>query len=187
MKSAARSLQAMTLRFVDREGEPSVVLQSSALEVIHRHRQRRVWQREAGGQLFARFEGAHTVVEVATAPSRRDLRTRFGFRPHQPTQKAEIRSFYEQGLHFVGDWHSHPETLPEASFTDLASVRECFQQSRHDLKALLLVVAGKREGAAGLWVGLVTRHTVRRLHPEQTIHAPTEDISASDTSDETGL
>jgi integrative and conjugative element protein (TIGR02256 family) len=175
----------MTLRFVDRDGGPSVLLQSSALTVIDRYRQRRLWQREAGGQLFARFEGAHTLVEVATAPSRRDLRSRFGFRPHQPTQKAEIRSFYERGLHFVGDWHSHPETLPEPSFTDLASVRECFQQSRHDLKALLLVVAGRRAGSAGLWVGLVTRQTVRRLNPEQTIHAPIHKNSASDTTNET--
>ena len=89
------------------------------------------------------------------------------------------------GLHFVGDWHSHPENLPEPSFTDLASVRECFQQSLHDLKALLLVVVGRRAGSAGLWVGLVTRHTVRRLHPEQTINAPIHANSAGDTTKET--
>jgi integrative and conjugative element protein (TIGR02256 family) len=157
----------MNLRFVDRVGGPSVVLQTTALDTIDRYRQRRLWQREAGGQLFARFDGAHTLVEVATAPSRRDLRTRFGFRPHQPSQKAEIRGYYDNGLHFVGDWHSHPQHPPEPSYTDLASVRDCFQQSRHDLRALLLIVSGRHAGPTGLWVGLVTRQNIRRLHAEE--------------------
>jgi integrative and conjugative element protein (TIGR02256 family) len=176
----------MTLRFVEVHGGPSVVFESDALKSFGRFRQRRLWQREGGGQLFARFDGVHSHVEVATTPSRKDSRSRFGFTPDRPTQRAQIREFYERGLHFVGDWHSHPEQSPEPSAVDLMSVRECFQQSRHDLKSLLLVIVGKRAWPDGLWVGLVSRHAVRRLRvqsvdsqarsslPSVGIHSETE-------------
>jgi integrative and conjugative element protein (TIGR02256 family) len=154
----------MKFQLTDQPHGPSVSLSEGVLDVLDRYRQRSAWKKESGGQLFARFAGVNTLVIEASIPNRLDIRSRFGFVPHQSTQNAQIRRQFAKGLHFVGDWHSHPEETPTPSPTDIRSMRECLIRSQHDLKALLLVIVGNRLGAEGLWVGLVSRTHVRRLH-----------------------
>lgn len=144
-------------------GGPVVALESNVLDIFDRFRQHRPWRREAGGQLFAQITGPHLIVKEATTPSQLDRRSRHSFQPHRPTEQWQIKQNFHRGLHFVGDWHTHPQLRPEPSVTDLQSVRDCLQRSRHDLKSLLLVVVGQRRDAGDLWVGIIGQRTVNKL------------------------
>lgn len=156
-----------------------IVLQDEVLAVFNRFRQRRRWQAEAGGQLFARFEGATTVVVEATPPSRFDLRRRMSFEPHRAAQQRQIHERFRRGLHFVGDWHSHPELDPTPSSLDVTSMKECLRRSRHDLKGLLLIIVGARCDVDNLWVGIVTMSdTVRLMNTKSHLTASTEQIAS---------
>ena len=130
--------------------EQMLIFGDSVIEHFRRYRQLRWWHREAGGQLFARFVGPQVLIERATGPRRTDLRTRWSYVPDRRAEQREIDELHEQGLHFVGDWHSHPERRPRPSTPDHRSIAECVCRSTHNLNGFILVVVGQLEFPDGL-------------------------------------
>lgn len=141
------------------------IFSTSCLDVLWSKRQRTFLAKEIGGQLFARFEEGAIVVEVATVTSGRSRRARFGFLPDREAERRDIERLFKDGLHYVGDWHSHPEPCPSPSGTDLEKMRDIFNQSKHQLHAMLMVIVGQTKFPAGLFVGAVTAAAVESLHP----------------------
>lgn len=129
-----------------------VVVADAVVEHLRGHRQLRWYRREAGGQLFARFSGQAICIVEATGPRRSDRRTRTSYVPDREAELREISIRHARGLHFVGDWHTHPEIYPAPSLDDEASVVDCYRESSHTLNAFLLVIVGKAEPPAGLYV-----------------------------------
>lgn len=146
-------------------GRQRIVLGEAVLAHLDRHRQSRPGDTEAGGQLFARFVGNNVLVDVATGPRPTDGRGRFRFLPNRPAERREIGRMHRAGLHYVGDWHTHPETHPTPSGTDIRSMTDMFRRSRHDLAAFVMVIVGTAMPPAGLFVGLATAADVIRLEP----------------------
>lgn len=128
------------------------------------NRQRSVMAKEIGGQLFARFVGEEIVVEVATITSGRSKRTRFGFWPDRKAERDDIEQLFKDGLHYIGDWHTHPEPHPSPSGLDQRKMLDIFKQSRHQLDAMLMVIVGQEEPPDGLFVGAVTASGIDLLH-----------------------
>src|SRR6267378_3125357 len=99
---------------IDGSGQ-RLVFSPAVLEHFAKYRQLRSWQREAGGQIFARLTLPDIYIEEATGPRRSDCRTRTTYRPNRRAEQREIAGRHGQGLHFIGDWHTHPEALPVPS------------------------------------------------------------------------
>lgn len=129
------------------------------------HRQVRVWHREAGGQLFARIEGSRIIVAEATGPRPGDRRTRTSYLPDRAAERIEIEERFPTGLHFVGDWHTHPEQTPRPSARDIESIGESVSRSGHNLNGFILVVVGKSQAPDGLCVLLHDGRSSRTLKP----------------------
>lgn len=128
-------------------------LAPAVLRHLGAHKQQRRLSCEAGGQLFARLDGSGRVrVVEATGPRRSDRRSIFGFEPDRRAERHEIAMRYEQGLHFVGDWHTHPQRIPAPSGRDERSMQEMVLQSAHDLPGFFMVIVGQAEFPAGLYV-----------------------------------
>ena len=106
------------------------------------HRQTHWWHREAGGQLFARFELPDIIVVEATGPRRSDHRTRYSYYPNRRAEQREIVERHRSGLHFIGDWHTHPVDVPTPSNDDVDSMVELVTRSKHALNAFVLVIIG---------------------------------------------
>ena len=51
---------------------------------------------------------------------------------------------HAKGLHFVGDWHTHPEAVPTPSSSDIRTIKEAVAKSRHHLHGFLDGRRGKR-------------------------------------------
>jgi integrative and conjugative element protein (TIGR02256 family) len=132
-----------------------LILADPVLEHFVQHRQR-FYQREAGGQLFSRLCEGQLLIERATGPRRSDRRTRFSFVPDRPEEQVEILALHEQGLHYVGDWHTHPQRAPRPSAEDLRSIGDCFRRSQHKLDAFVLIIVGQLDPPAGLHVSVNT-------------------------------
>lgn len=120
----------------------SLIFGKVVLRHFERHRQTHLWHREAGGQLFARLDATHIMIEKATGPRRTDHRTRNSYIPNRRAEQAEICEQHSAGLHYVGDWHTHPELDPRPSQQDLASMGNCFMKSKHALNGFVLVIVG---------------------------------------------
>lgn len=126
------------------------------LEVFQKNRQTRSWSREAGGQLFCRFVGATVFIERATNPGGEDKRNRYSFWPSRKKEQREIDDLFACGQHYIGDWHTHPQTAAMPSSEDIRKIRSIFGESEHILKFMVLVIVGQKSDELGLCVGVVT-------------------------------
>ncbi|WP_189475716.1 Mov34/MPN/PAD-1 family protein [Halioglobus pacificus] len=133
----------------------TVELSKGVLDHLAKNRQLRVKDKEAGGQLFARLfrSNKHWLVEMATGPHRRDLRTRFGFRPNRKKEQQDIDAAFNDGLHFVGDWHTHPEPFPRPSNQDKHTMSDIFDKSDHQLRGFLMIILGNGD-LEDLWISI---------------------------------
>jgi len=124
------------------------------LKHLQKYQQKRANALEAGGQLLARLSLEEVVIEKATGPRPSDFRARALYVPDRLTEQLEIDHSHKKGLHYVGDWHTHPETRPLPSGSDRESIRESFIRSTHSLRGFLLVIVGTAEFPLGLYVAL---------------------------------
>lgn len=131
----------MTLYLIGTSGQ-KLLFTPKVLTYFQRHQQRRLFQREAGGQLFATFANNEITIVEATGPRRTDRRSRYSYIPDRTEEQREIVERHTLGLHFVGDWHTHPERDGRPSSTDLSSISETVRKSRHSLNGFVLVVVG---------------------------------------------
>ena len=139
--------------------EKHIILTNEVLEHFSRYRQIGMNSKETGGQLFAKLEEKRIIVEKATGPRTIDKRGRFHFIPTRKAEQREINNMFSYGLHYVGDWHTHPEKRPSPSRTDISSMSECFQKSKHELDAFILIIVGQDNPPGGIWLSL---HEARR-------------------------
>lgn len=137
-------------------GSSSQVLQFNENILAHfrRNQQSRFWHREAGGQLFAQIaDGLISVVE-ATGPRSTDKRSRTNYVPDRWAEQREIDERFPWGLHFIGDWHTHPEDRPQPSPIDINSTGDGVRRSRHSLHGFVLVIVGRNDFPDGLFVAI---------------------------------
>ena len=128
--------------------EPAVVRH------LTENRQKKPNAPEVGGQLFGSFEKFCVRVSLASGPREADKKSRFSFFPSRRKENTEIKDRFRDGLHYVGDWHTHPEPYPTPSRIDLRSMEDCFQNSRHSLSHFVMIIVGQANLPAGLWVSL---------------------------------
>jgi len=153
----------MTLKYSNRPGGAGIILSEPVISTLLKYQQLTPSDKEAGGQLFGKFDGCDTFIVEATEPKVLDKRSRYGFKPNRFLQRLEISKKRREGLHFVGDWHSHPEKRPSHSGIDLQSMIDCYHQSRHELHNFLMIIIGTDKPPEGLLVCLVNDRSHQEL------------------------
>lgn len=131
-----------------------MTFEKSVLDHFDKWRQLTPGMSEAGGQLFGAVEEKCIKLILATGPRRSDRRGRFFFIADRLAERREIGSLHKSGLHYFGDWHTHPQAVPTPSGTDLASMADLFARSKHELNAFLMVIVGTSGFPDGLHVSL---------------------------------
>lgn len=140
-----------------------VMLQHSAFAHIKTSVQNQKSNREVGGQLFGTIRGEHIFICRATGPYSSDVQNRFSFMPSRTRERRDIHRYFKIGLHFFGDWHSHPQEYPKPSSIDLDNIKECFRQSSHDHSSFLLLIVGTDCDPSKLWLSQHNSDSYRRL------------------------
>jgi integrative and conjugative element protein (TIGR02256 family) len=148
-------------------------IESQALATIERFRQVGSSSPEAGGMLLANIEPGLVRVVCATEPAQRDKRGRFSFMPALGPQQRTIDRQFKSGLHFIGEWHTHPEACPRPSSVDLRSMSECFLLSKHQLAGLVMIILGTERTMDGVWISIHTHDNYHRLVPSGPITGTT--------------
>ena len=118
-------------------------------------RQKTFYDKEAGGQLFVRKSRKDLYLELATGPRPSDKRSRTSYIPDMKESQREINEQYERGLHFIGNWHTHPENKPSPSGIDVDTMKQCFCTAKQELLVgLILIIVGKNDFPEGLHVSV---------------------------------
>jgi len=68
--------------------------------------------------------------------------SRTHYTPDRQAERKEIRERFALGLHYVGDWHTHPERMATPSPIDRFTISDCSRRSTHKLAGFLLIVVG---------------------------------------------
>lgn len=142
-----------------------VLLTDNILDHISAHRQKKLWAKEAGGQLFGRFWNGAFIVHVATGPRPADRRSRWSFQPDPTADQQEVNKMHAVGLHYLGTWHTHPQRRPMPSKRDVSTMEHTFSNATHELSGFLMLVVGTDDPPNGLYLGMVTRGGTTVLLP----------------------
>ena len=140
----------------------TLTLSAACVETFEAHRQKTRFHKETGGQLFARFFDSSLVVERATVV--RGARGRHSFLPNRRDEQAEIEALFQEQLHYVGDWHTHPEACPTPSGADHTKMLGIFRQSQHQLQFMLMAIVGLKPFPTGLFFATVSSTGISQLH-----------------------
>lgn len=119
-----------------------VTVKAAAFERLLSLRQLGWRSSEAGGQLFGHVTGDRWTIAEATGLRKGDIRSLMSFLPNRSAEQKEIDDYYERGLHFLGDWHTHRQSTPVPSSTDVGSMQDMAHQSLQELPCFLLVIVG---------------------------------------------
>ena len=126
----------------------------SSWQVLDRHAQRRRGMKESVGQLFTRdLTSARVIVDVATAltpTSSAWAKVRFNTK----AAMAERQKMFEEGLHCIGLWHTHPEPEPQPSPEDRVLAREHALAAKPQLSGFVFAIVGNsaKSSALRVWV-----------------------------------
>lgn len=61
---------------------------------------------------------------------------------------------FQQGLHAIGIWHSHPEAYPKPSRTDLELAADYANAAKSQVAGVVFIIVGKAQSHGGLLVGV---------------------------------
>lgn len=113
-------------------------------------------KREAGGVMLGRFivGSDDVVVDKITVPMPGDRQGRFSFfRSYKLHQSVITQEWEASGgtCNYLGEWHTHPQPIPEPSFVDIACWRKKLMFDRFDGNCLYFVIVGTER--LNVWQG----------------------------------
>ncbi|MER9491565.1 Mov34/MPN/PAD-1 family protein [Mesorhizobium sp. M0320] len=123
-------------------------------------------QVETGGILIGRYlTDGHTVVLEEATEMPKD--SQFGptwFRRGQRGLEALLKDRWARGLHYVGEWHSHPGGSPEPSSDDLAAMHRIASDPLYRCPSpIMLIIGGEPPQRVSISLSVVTMHKYHRL------------------------
>jgi integrative and conjugative element protein (TIGR02256 family) len=129
-----------------------LLIEDSALAKLGLFRQVQPASAEAGGILLGFRRDPHLHVLMATSPGPSDRRGRFGFSRLDKSHGKVARIEWEKSgeiMDYLGEWHTHPEEIPEPSGLDLSEWRKISKRRREPMVFVIV-------GTAGNWIGVGT-------------------------------
>ena len=88
-----------------------VLFTTDVLDHMYVHAQRHLWQKEAGGEIYAIDPDARgLIITTATGPNSGDRRGRRFFNHDIEAATRDREWQFTQGRHAVGLWHTHRGT-----------------------------------------------------------------------------
>jgi integrative and conjugative element protein (TIGR02256 family) len=139
-----------------------ILIAADVADHVRRYRQMETRSTEAGGQLFGSIGTNRVNVLVATGPYPRDERSRYRYRSDPTSAQSAIELQAQNGMLYLGEWHTHAEDIPDSSGLDDSAMRLILTRSQLNSNALIMLIVGRANGVAGLGLWSVSlKHTNR--------------------------
>lgn len=160
--------EAESLVFVDQDKRFEVVMTPPAIAAMLRAASL-AGMKETGGILIGWHQdnGATAIVLEATAKTRD---SRFGwawFQRGVAGLKTLLAQRWQDGRHYLGEWHYHPGQSPLPSYPDRLAIADIAADERYHCPEPILAIIGGSPAKRELFVGVSPRgeslRTLRRL------------------------
>lgn len=135
-----------------------VVITPEVADIFISYRQLSSSSPESAGVIIGERRDVHIVIRTISVPSEADIRGRFMVnRISKHHQKTVDKAFLDSDgtSQYLGEWHTHPEDIPQPSMTDYSSWHKNLTTS----DPLVLIIVGR----TNFWVGKKTRNSIEVL------------------------
>lgn len=126
-----------------------LIFTQAALGQLKQHIQHTKRHTEAGGALLGRHlnESSDLVIDEITLPQRKDSRRRYSFFRSGSHNDLTNQRWRETGgtMAYLGLWHTHPESVPTPSQTDLHDWEKASREDTYEGDRLFFVIVGIAE------------------------------------------
>jgi len=122
----------------------TLILEAQVLTTFTEARQLNDSDKETGGLLLARVSKEEVRIIEATKAEKKASISRFLFKPNLKQKRKIVQEAFKDGLHFIGEWHTHPEEDPNPSALDRKSMADSFRRSKHELNCFVMIIVGNR-------------------------------------------
>jgi integrative and conjugative element protein (TIGR02256 family) len=141
-----------------------VIMPTSVLTRLYQYRQLKFWHREKGGIFLGRYRGQYIEVTDITLPQHDDICGRFFFNRCSPLHQQTAYTQWQNSsseITYVGEWHTHPEQIPNPSTQDITEWQSKLSGS---LESMLLCIIGQSTDWFGVFkMGLFQSKQVQAL------------------------
>lgn len=127
------------------------LLLSKAASDVFGHARQLDGMTERGGQLFVNpIHPCGIVLSLATPPHPADKAGRTWLELNAERCMKEIKDANEQGLRLIGYWHTHPQSIPQISPTDISSFAKFARRYAQELPHPVAVIVGTSPATTGI-------------------------------------
>lgn len=133
-------------------GGLNIHLLDCVLEVTSKFRQLEKGTHESGGILLGQVTSANVYVMKASTPNQFDRSSRTSFDRDKHIAQIIIEyEFLNSGSKtiYLGEWHTHPETIPSPSTVDINMIKDQFKKNKLNEPFIILLI----QGQSGIYVG----------------------------------
>lgn len=130
----------------------SLTLPTEAVMRLTSYAQRRWWSKESVGQLYSADLTGGVVQVDGVTKLRSNSSSHTGVWLDIPAANDERVKFFNQGLHCLGFWHSHPQKVPEPSQDDIAMAADHARASKEVFSGIVFIIVGTEPPPDGLGV-----------------------------------
>ncbi|MEI7236348.1 Mov34/MPN/PAD-1 family protein [Pectobacterium brasiliense] len=156
-------------KFYCTELDFKICISQRIVNELFSHRQRHCLSKESGGMLFTdNLNNSEIEINKITIPRSSDLRRRNYFKLDEKKAKQDILSLYNEGLHYLGDWHTHNEAVATPSGTDIHSIQDLFIKSSHTRPFFIMLIIPNRENISDCYLAAADGNKLYRFK-HQTI------------------
>ena len=123
------------------------------IEELSKFRQLNNKDNESGGTLIGSFLSNDNgfIIDKLTIPQKKDKQTRHSFYRSEQHNEIVQKIWKETNgfSTFLGLWHTHPESNPTPSSTDLSDCERVLKNGKFDCNGLLYLIVGTE--TIGYW------------------------------------
>lgn len=138
-----------------------MILSEKATSVFRNYAQDEASKLEAGGILLGKRRRNHFEIMHVTEPTEFDERSRTHWVRSEKIHADIAKQYWiESGgeLTYLGEWHTHPETLPSPSQIDLDEWGILGHNCNHP-GGMSMIIVGVQE----IWCGIVQKNVITRM------------------------
>lgn len=138
-----------------RQSAPTVHIRANVLVKISKYRQQSS-EAESGGILLGEFFPTEDLIRImfVSIPGKSDVRSMFAFRRDAERSTRIAQAIWKRSggsVHYLGEWHTHPEAHPNPSCSDRLSMGRLLQRSTVVSGGLILIILGRQSDYFGFY------------------------------------